>query len=213
MALFVLYMGWMRLQNPIELPTTPMFIAAAGGLVTEFISIRLLMRDQKHSLNVKGAYWHVLQTFVGSLIIIVAAVVIKFTGFYHIDPILGMLFGLVLFWASWSIIKGAFDILLESAPPDIDLMEVKRTIEDVKGVKDAHHMHAWVLTSGKNIFSSHLLIHSKTDPEVVLANVHELLKNKYGFYFSTIQVEKACYGEESKHMDITRKRRSQHGGH
>lgn len=205
MAFIVLYMGWMRLQNPIELPTTPMFIAAAGGLITEFIAIKLLFKKQKDNLNIKGAFWHILQTFVGSIIIIIAAVVIRLTGFYQIDPILGMLFGLVLLWASWSIIKGAFDILLESAPPDIDLDEVKKRLEKVSGVENVHHIHAWVLTSGKNIFSSHIKIKSKAESEQVLKEAHDLLKEKYNFYFSTVQVEKKCYDLTADQIDITRR--------
>ncbi|MBR9699326.1 cation transporter [Candidatus Woesearchaeota archaeon] len=205
MAILVLVMGYMRLKQPIELPTTPMFIAAAGGLITEAISIKLLFKGQKHSLNVKGAYWHVLQTFVGSIVIIIAAVVIKLTGFNQIDPILGMLFGLVLLWASWSIIKGAFDILLESAPPNIDLDEVRKKIESIRGVQDVHHIHAWVLTSGKNIFSSHVRISPNVDSEKILSKVYSLLKDGYKFYFSTIQAEKKCYDTDADHIDITKK--------
>ncbi len=89
----------------------------------------------------KGAIWHVIQTFVGSIIIIVAAVVIYFTGFYQIDPILGMLFGVVLFWASWGIIKEATRILLQSVPEDFDVDDMVKQIEALELVKDVHHTH------------------------------------------------------------------------
>ncbi len=90
MAILVVVMGAMRLGAPIDLPTTPMLIIAAGGIVTEVISLYLLYRQQGEDLNVRGAYWHIIQTFVGSLIIIVAALVIHFTGFLAIDPLLGI---------------------------------------------------------------------------------------------------------------------------
>ena len=93
MALVVIVMAAMRLSDPIELPTGPMLLAAAGGLVTEFISLGLIWKQSKSDLNVRGALWHIIQTFVGSLLIIVTALVIKFTGFLLIDPILGMAFG------------------------------------------------------------------------------------------------------------------------
>ena len=93
-----------------------MLLAAGGGLITEVIALWLLFGSDKDNLNMKGAIWHVVQTFVGSIIIIIAAVVIYFTGFYPIDPILGMLFGLVLFWASWGIIKDATTIDHVSRP-------------------------------------------------------------------------------------------------
>jgi cobalt-zinc-cadmium efflux system protein len=205
MAVIVLYMGYKRLLNPIELPTNLMLIAAAGGLITEVISIKLLYSGQKNNLNIKGAFWHVLQTLIGSLIIIVAALVIKFTGFLAIDPILGMLFGLVLFYASYGIIKDSLNILLESVPREIDLDEIKKSLESLKDVKNVHHIHAWALTSGKNIFSAHLLVDDSCKSEDVLREAHKLLKEKFNFYFSTIQIEKECSDEgEAKHIDIAK---------
>ena len=192
MAIYVFWMGYQRLRNEIEIPTGPMFLAAGGGLIIEFISIGLLYKKQKNNLNMKGAFWHVIQTFVGSIIIIVAAVVIKLTGFYAIDPILGMLFGLVLFYASWVIIKETFDILLEATPKSIDVNEVISNLQSIDGVKGIHHIHAWSLTSGKNLFSAHIAIDDKADHDEILEAAYNLLKEKFSFYFSTLQVEKSC---------------------
>ena len=192
MGFYVLYMGYQRLQNEIEISTGPMFLAAAGGLLIEFISIGLLYKKQKNNLNMKGAFWHVMQTFIGSIIIIVAAIVIKLTGFYAIDPILGMLFGLVLFYVSWGIIKETFDILLEATPKSVDVNEVISNLQNIDGVEEIHHIHAWSLTSGKNLFSGHVKIDEKADHDAVLGKANELLKESFGFYFSTLQVEKSC---------------------
>src|SRR5699024_9128109 len=101
---YVFWMGAMRLADPVELPTTVMLWVAAGGILTEVIAFWLLYQRQQSKLNLKGAFWHILQTFVGSLIIIVSAVVIRLTEFLAIDPLLGMAFGLVLLWASWTIL-------------------------------------------------------------------------------------------------------------
>jgi len=137
----------------------------------------------------KGAFWHVMQTFIGSIIIIVAAIVIKLTGFYAIDPILGMLFGLVLFYASLEIIKETFDILLEATPKSVDVNEVISNLQNIDGVKEIHHIHAWSLTSGNNLFSAHVTIDEKADHDAVLGKAYELLKESFRFYFSTLQVE------------------------
>ena len=203
MAIFVLYMGYTRLRNPIELPISLMLIAAFGGLVTEVISIKLLFSGQKHNLNIKGAYWHVMQTFVGSIIIIIAAIVIKLTGFLAIDPILGMLFGVILLYASWGIIKDSLNILLESVPKGIDIDEIIESLRSIEGVKDVHHVHAWMLTSGKNIFSAHIQIDDEAQYEHILKEAHKILKEKFKFYFSTLQLEKECtdYGE-AEHIDV-----------
>lgn len=192
MAFMVLWMGYNRLQSPMHLPTIPILIAAAGGLITEFISIGLLYRRQKGNLNVRGAFWHILQTFVGSLIIITVAVVLQFTDFLAIDPLLGMLFGLVLIYASWGIIKESIDILLETTPKGILLEGVKEALLSIPGVKELHHMHAWTLTSGVNIYSTHLLVEDLSKAQGILDEAHRVLNEEHDFYFSTIQVEEEC---------------------
>lgn len=117
MALVVIAMAAMRLSAPIDLPTGPMLIAAAGGLLVEFVSLTLIWKQSKNDLNIKGAYWHIIQTFIGSLLIILTALVIQFTGFLLIDPLLGMAFGLVLLWASWGLLKEAAHLLMEGTRP------------------------------------------------------------------------------------------------
>ncbi len=198
MALVVIAMGVIRLKDPIEVPTAPMLIAAAGGLLTEVVSLYLLYRRQAKDLNVRGAYWHVLQTFVGSIIIIVAALVIKFTGFMAIDPILGVAFGFVLLWASWGIMRDAIHLLMEGTPSDVDLSEIVDALLTLDGVEDAHHVHAWALTSDKYVFSAHLRLQAGEGRKVgdVQMSAHGILREKFGFYFTTIQVESRCLDED-----------------
>lgn len=189
MAGFVFWMGAMRLMEPIELPTTVMLWTAAGGIATELIAFRLLYERQKGNLNMAGAFWHVLQTFVGSLIIIVSAIVIRVTGFLPIDPLLGMAFGLVLLWASWSILRSALRILLQATPAGFDLAAAVREIESIQGVRGVHHAHAWTITSGRNVFSAHVLVPDASASERVLRDASDRLKRRFGVYFSTLQVE------------------------
>ena len=204
MAILVLAMGAMRLQHPIELPTAPLLIAAAGGIITEVISLRLLYSGQKGDLNLRGAFWHVMQTFVGSLIIILTAAVIYFTGYFAIDPILGMAFGVVLLVASWGIIRDSLSILMEGAPKEVDLNEVAQSLGKLPGVRDVHHVHAWTLTSNKNVFSAHIRIDQSGRAGSVLEEAHRLLRNQFGFYFSTIQIEDSCLDEDhAKDLDIS----------
>lgn len=203
MAIVVIVMGSMRLAEPIELPPTPMLLVAAGGLVTEFISLGLIWRESKSDLNVRGALWHIIQTFVGSLLIIVTALVIKFTGFLMIDPLLGMAFGFVLIWASWGILRDAAHLLMEGTPDTVSLASVVRELETIEGVEDAHHVHAWALTSGRYVFSGHLRIDPESDSERILRAAHAMLKEMSGFFFATLQLETTCLDEaESAAIDV-----------
>ena len=196
MAVLVLIMGAMRLQHPIDLPPVPLLAAAAGGLVTEFVALRLLYGGQKGDLNLRGAFWHVMQTFIGSILIIITAAVIYFTGFLAIDPILGMAFGIVLLLASWGIIRDSLTILMEGAPKGVDLSEVVNALIEIDGVNDVHHLHAWSLTSGKTVFSAHLRTGESSSASSVLKQAHKLLRERFGFYFSTLQVETTCLDED-----------------
>ena len=206
MALYVLWMGAMRLMEPVELATTPMLIAAAGGIATELVALWLMYERQKGNLNMRGAYWHILQTFVGSFLIIVSALVIRFTGFVAIDPLLGMAFGLVLLWASWRILREALHILLQGTPEDLDLEAAIEAIRQLEGVTDVHHVHAWSLTSGRNVFSSHVCVGDFQEGERVLRQASNLLRERFNIYFSTLQIEEYCLdGEETAaDIDITR---------
>jgi cobalt-zinc-cadmium efflux system protein len=207
MAGYVLWMGAMRLMEPVELRTGAMLLAAAGGIATEVIALRLLYGRQRENLNMRGAFWHVVQTFVGSIIIIISAAVVWLTGFVAIDALLGMAFGLVLFWASWQILKDSLVILLESTPEGVDLDEAVAMIRKLAGVIDVHHVHAWSLTQGRNVFSAHIRVNDLgRDGQRVLKDAHDVLRAKFGIYFSTLQVEDGCLDEEdrAKAIDVTR---------
>lgn len=195
MALVVITMAAMRLSSPIDLPTGPMLIAAAGGLFTEFISLGLIWKQSKDDLNTKGALWHVIQTFVGSLLIIVTALVIRYTGFLLIDPLLGMGFGFVLIWASWGILKEAAHLLMEGTPPGVSLPEVSRALKALGGVEDVHHAHAWALTSGRHVFSAHLRIAEGAPQHEILGEALSQLRETFGFFFVTLQIETHCLDE------------------
>ncbi|MFQ5920001.1 MAG: cation diffusion facilitator family transporter [Thermoplasmata archaeon] len=151
----------------------------------------------------RGAYWHVVQTFVGSLLVVVAVVVISFTGFLQIDPILGMGFGAVLVWASVGIIRESTRILMDTVPSDVDVAKVQEALRGIPGVKDVHHVHAWALTSGRNLFSAHILIDENAEHEGVLDEARAIIRTRFGFYFSTLQVEKAdAYEEGAEDIDF-----------
>lgn len=214
MAVFVLWMGAMRLSEPIELPTSVMLWVAAGGIVTEIVAFALMYKRQKTNLNMKGAFWHILQTFVGSLIIVISALVIRFTGFLAIDPLLGMLFGLVLFWASWSIIRSSLRILLQGTPDTVDVGAALEALEGIDGVRNVHHVHAWTLTSGRDVFSAHVQAeNSARDGDRILTQANEELAERFKIYFSTLQIEDRCTlpdDDPAFEIDITTTRPNPH---
>ena len=212
MAGFVIWMGAIRLDNPKELSTTPMLLAAAGGLVIEVIALPILWAGAKGNLNIRGAYWHIIQTFVGSLIIIVSAVVIQSTDFLEIDPLLGMAFGLVLIFASFQIIREAVLVLLETTPPRVDLESIRSDFAGLEGVEDVHHTHAWMITSGTNVFSTHIKVTEHARDQEILRVRQDILDNTGQFHFATMQLETECTeSSDADDIDIGRVARSSAG--
>lgn len=211
MAMVVIVMAAMRLSEPVHLPTGPMLWVAAGGLLTEFVALGLMWRQSKDDLNMRGAFWHVIQTFVGSLLIIVTALIIRFTGFLLIDPLLGMAFGFVLIWASWGILRDAAHLLMEGTPTGVSLSQITEALAEIEGVADVHHAHAWALTSGKQVFSSHIRVSKGSDPQNVLFTAHALLRERFGFFFVTVQVEDRCLDESgAEQIDVMRPIKAHH---
>lgn len=122
-----------------------------------------------------------------------------------------MAFGLVLFWASWSILRSALRILLQGTPEGFDLEAAIEALRSIEGATDVHHVHAWSVTSGRNLFSAHVCVRRFADDgERVLREATDRLKRRFDVYFSTIQVEEACLsGEEgAADIDVTRRPRS-----
>ncbi len=202
MAVLVLWMGALRLTDPKELSTVPMLAAAGGGIATEVIALGLLYNAQKTNLNIRGAYWHIVQTFIGSLIIIVSALVIRFSDFLEIDPILGMAFGVILLLASWGIIRESLHILLDNVPRELDLNAVVTAMEGSPGVVNVHHVHAWSLTTARNILSAHVLVEPDRDRDLIQQELTGLLKTHFGVFFSTLQTETEICGEDDESMAI-----------
>ena len=127
------------------------------------------------------------------------------TGFLLVTPLLGVGCGLVLLWTRWGSLRDAGHLLMEGTPAEISLAEVTEALEALDNVKNAHHVHAWALTSGRHVFSGHLRIAEDADPQNVLRAAYKMLKDEYDFFFATLQVETACLDEAgAEAIDITR---------
>jgi cobalt-zinc-cadmium efflux system protein len=137
---------------------------------------------------------------VGALVVVGVVVVIGVALVVGVGIVIvvgvGLAFGFFLLWASFGIIKESLAVFLEAAPKDTDLLAVKRDIDALPGVVRTHHMHAWSLASGRNIFSAHVFRNDDADPDDLLVRILRMPKEQYGFYFTTVQIESSEEGEE-----------------
>lgn len=194
-AFYVLYEAVQRFMDPPDVLGVPMLIVATVGLVVNVISFRLLSGGAKESLNVKGAYLEVLSDMLGSIGVIVAAIVIATTGFRYMDAIVAAAIGLFILPRTWNLMRQALRIIMEVAPPGVDVDAAVRDLAAVPGVSEVHDLHIWTVTSGMEAATAHLVITVDADWHAVLDASRRILSDRYGVTHSTIQVEPADHEE------------------
>lgn len=202
-SFYIVYEAYRRFQQPPEVASLPMLAVAVIGLGINLVGLFILRDGAKGSLNVKGAFLEVVSDALGSVGVIIAALIMWATGWYYADPIFGVLIGLFILPRTWKLLTQAVNVLLESTPAHINLASVEETMLAVDGVEKVHDLHVWTITSGVEALSTHILLAEQCDPKEgdrVLEEISVLLKEKFGIEHSTIQIEKSSrHDKEMQH--------------
>jgi cobalt-zinc-cadmium efflux system protein len=155
---YVLYEAIQRFVTPTETEGGLTAVFGLIGLVANMISLSLLMRGQKESLNVRGAFLEVAADALGSLAVLVSAVLVLTTGWQAADPVASIVIGLMIVPRTWKLLRETLNVLLEAAPEDVDMAAVRSHIRALPGVEDVHDLHAWTITSGLPVLSAHVVV-------------------------------------------------------
>jgi cobalt-zinc-cadmium efflux system protein len=188
-ATYVIYEAIQRIGDPPEILTGPMLVVAVLGLLVNIASWRLLKEGAEESINVKGAYYEVIADLAGSIGVIAAALIMITTGWPYADPLLAGLIGLFILPRAFTLGRQAIHILVQAAPQDLDLGDVKTDLSSIEGVVDVHDLHVWTLTSDMDVATVHLMTTEDTDPHRVLDAARDLLRDRYRISHATLQVE------------------------
>ncbi|MBN9597175.1 MAG: cation transporter [Afipia sp.] len=202
LTVYILYEAYQRFLAPPEVLSGPMLIVAAIGLVVNLISMRLLASGSSESLNVKGAYLEVLGDMLGSVGVIVAALIIMWTGWRLADPIMGAGIGLFIVPRTWILLKQVTHILMEGTPPNVDLGLLERNLMEISGVTAVHDLHVWTVTSGFDAMSCHLVVADLSKGREVLQRARRVMKDNFGIDHVTIQVEDDGLRGEEKVLHV-----------
>lgn len=202
LTVYILYEAYQRFLAPPEILSGPMLIVAAIGLVVNLISMRLLAGGSAESLNVKGAYLEVLGDMLGSVGVIVAALIIMWTGWRLADPIMGAGIGLFIVPRTWILLKQVTHILMEGTPPNVDLGLLERNLMEISGVTAVHDLHVWTVTSGFDAMSCHLVVADLSKGREVLQRARRVMKDNFGIDHVTIQVEDDGLRGEEKVLHV-----------
>ncbi len=191
LACFIFYESYHRLRNPEPVGELTMFVVAGLGLAVNAAIMLGLHRQRREDLNIRAAYVHMLGDALGSIGIIIGAVVIHYTGWHVVDPILSVLIGLLIVWTAWDIVRETLNILLEGLPRGMRLDSVLDSLRAVPGVRDLHDLHVWSLGTRTHALSCHVLIDdiSLVETESILRRINEVMAERYGIHHTTIQFE------------------------
>jgi cobalt-zinc-cadmium efflux system protein len=190
-ALLIFWEAISRLRQPEAVHSTPMIVVALIAILMNTVISLWLRKAAKHDLNVRSAYMHMVGDAVSAVGVVIAGVVVAFTGASMADAVVSLLIGLLILWSSWGILKESVNVLLEGIPEGMEMETVERTIGAVAGVLAVHDLHVWTVGSGMVCCSCHISVEEQSvrSGENVLRAVAEELEHTFGISHSTIQVE------------------------
>ncbi len=189
-AMYIIYEAYKRIGNPAQIESMTMLAVAGLGLVVNLISMRLLNKDKDESLNIKGAYLEVWSDMLGSIGVIVGAIVIKLTGWSWVDSIIAVAIGLWVLPRTWTLLKESVNVLLEGVPEGLGIDDIKAVLMGVDGIFNVHELHVWSISSGKSSLTVHLV--STSPPHrwpALTAEIRKLLGERFSIFHATIQLE------------------------
>jgi cobalt-zinc-cadmium efflux system protein len=201
---YIFYESVRRLIAPAEVHSGLTIVFGLIGLAANAVSLSLLMRGQKESLNVRGAFLEVMADALGSLAVVVAAVVIMTTGWRQADPVASLLIGLMIVPRTWKLLREAVEVLLEAAPRDVDMAEVRSHILALPSVEGLHDLHVWTITSGMPVLSAHVVVRQdaldSVGHEKMLHDLQGCLGDHFDVEHCTFQLEPAGHAEHEARL-------------
>ena len=195
-AIFIVVEAFRRIESPQPVLGVPMLGIAAGGLLVNLIALWTLHGGRDDSLNMRGAWLHVLSDALGSVGAMIAGGLIWGFGWMIADPIASIIIAGLVLHASWALLRETVDVLLEAAPSSLDVGELELALVDVPGVAAVHDLHVWTITSGMTSLSCHVGSDGSHDHHDVLTALQLLLRERYAIHHVTIQVEPKGFEEQ-----------------
>ena len=190
-AVWILVEAWRRFDDPPDVLGGWMLVVAIVGLLVNAVAMGVLLRSERESLNVQAALRHVLADLLGSVGVVVAALIIVTTGWERADPIVSAAIALLVLASSWGVLRDSVSILLEAAPRGVDAKQVEDAIVRSPGVVSVHDLHVWTITSGFPALSAHVLVGASEDCHGRRRELEVLLQERFGIDHTTLQVDHA----------------------
>jgi cobalt-zinc-cadmium efflux system protein len=204
-AALVLVSAWIvweaivRLGAPEPLNGGLMLGVAVAGLGVNAVAAWLLHSSRDASLNVRGAYLHVIGDLLGSVATVFAALLVTFTGWLIADPLASLAMSVLVLRGAWRLVRESVDVLLESSPAHIAPDAVRRQLEAIPGIESVHDLHVWTVTSGMIAMSAHAIVREPERHQHVLEHVHDAMR-LFGIDHVTVQLERREMYDRERHL-------------
>lgn len=203
-SLWIFWEAFERFQDPPDILGGWMMVVAVIGLLVNIAGAVILQRSAGENLNMQGALRHILADLLGSVGVIVAALIILLTGWAYADPIISVVIGVLVLLSSWRLLRDSVNILLEGAPQGIDARKVGEEMVAVGGVEEVHDLHVWEITSGFPALAAHVLVGREEDCHARRREIEEVLSGEFGIEHTTLQVDHSGDHEtEGERLRIT----------
>lgn len=196
LSLWIVVEAIRRFFAPVEVLGVPMMIVAVLGLAINVVAFFVLQSGSRENLNMRGALLHVLADILGSVAAISAAIVIVFTGWTPIDPLLSIFVSLLIVRGAWRLVTSSWHVLMEGTPEGFDVGAMIGELKTAApGVADIHHVHLWALTPDKPLITLHARLREGASDDDALRSLHHALRKEFGVDHATIQLERGpCLG-------------------
>ncbi len=188
-AFYIAFEAYRRMSAPAHIQSTMMLVIAFLGLIVNLLSMRLLHREQHDSMNLKSAYLEVWSDALGSIGVIISALLIQWLQWYWADSLIAILIAVWILPRTWNLLKASIHILLEGVPERIDLHQLQQALLQTEGVIEIHELHVWAINHDKISLTAHVVIEKAYNAEQMIALLNEMLFKEYAILHTTLQLE------------------------
>ncbi len=190
-----------RLSSPPSIAAGGVIVVGILGLAVNAASAALVSPHAHHSINMRGAFWHLASDALGSIAVIVAGAAAALFGADRLDPIASLFIAVLVVWAAWKLLRDATRVLLESVPSRLDITAVRRALDEQPGVEAVHHLHVWTTGSEHSALSAHVVLGDALtlhDAQLRATELKQMLAERFDIGHATLEVEcHACVDDET----------------
>ncbi len=195
-AIGIFYEAYHRFLSPPQVNSSILIAVGAVAFLINLVTAWMVKEGSEHDLNLRSAFLHLMGDVLSTLGAVVAGVMIYFTQWNWLDPLVSVIIGFFILYNAWGILRQTIHILLESSPENIDMQKMVADLHTVDGVLDVHDLHVWSISENLRMLSAHIVTNDipVSACAVIQENINELLEHRYNIHHATLQME--CEGCE-----------------